>query len=188
MDTFLPFLKGRLLPPNIRKEVSLLERQGVVPSKVVEVNCILTRKGNRRGMCANYYCESPHQLLANMLRRMFLDNSYKDSIVFSSKKNKLAVSIVFNRSDKDFVGTWRPCNRIMGNSGLYVQAFACLEGPVLECYENEIITIGNPAYPTRETTQHLVDDYLFALIFVAEKTAKVYVHAPFLCPFQLLLS
>ena len=53
-----------------------------------------------------------------------------------------------------------------------MQAFACLEGPVLECYENEIITIGNPAYPTRETTQHLVDDYLFALIFVAEKNGR----------------
>ena len=123
-------------------------------------------------MCTYYYCESPHQLLANMLRRMFLDNSYEDSIVFSSKKNKLAVSIVFNRSDKDFVGTWRPCNRIMGNSGLYVQAFACLEGPVLECYENEIITIGNPAYPTRDTIQHLVDDFFFALVFLAENDGE----------------
>ena len=53
-----------------------------------------------------------------------------------------------------------------------MQAFTCLEGPVLECYENEVITIGNPAYPTRDTIQHLVDDFMFAFVFMASKGKK----------------
>ena len=53
-----------------------------------------------------------------------------------------------------------------------MQTFDCLEGRVSECYENEIITIGNPVYPTRETIQHLVDDYLFALVFTTRKGSK----------------
>ena len=53
-----------------------------------------------------------------------------------------------------------------------MQAFCCLEGPVAESYDNEIIMIGNPAYLTRETIQHLADDYLFVLIFTAKKGSK----------------
>ena len=169
LEIFLPILKGLIIPPSIRKSISIMERQGFVPSRVIEVNYTITHKGNRRGMCTYYYCEHPAQLLANMFRRMFLDGEYEESSSFSSQINKLAISIGFDKSDKDFVGTWRPCNRRNGNSGLYVQAFACLEGPVAECYENEIITIGNPAYPTGETVQHLVDDFMFAMVFMAKK-------------------
>ena len=55
-----------------------------------------------------------------------------------------------------------------------MQAFLCLEGPVAECYENEIITLGNPAYPTRETIQHLVNNFYFALVFTAN-------NKPYMC-------
>ena len=54
-----------------------------------------------------------------------------------------------------------------GNPGLHVQAFTCLEDLTSECYENEVITFGNPAFPTRESLQHLVDDYYFSLTFTA---------------------
>ena len=50
-----------------------------------------------------------------------------------------------------------------------MQAFACLEGPTSECYEDEIITFGNPTYPTRESLQHLVDDFYSVLIFAANR-------------------
>ena len=64
---------------------------------------------------------------------MYLDGAYENSFSFTSVKDKLAVAIGINKSDKDLVGTWRICNRKKGNSGLHVQAFACLEGPVAEC-------------------------------------------------------
>ena len=48
-ETFRPELKGLLLP-NIRKLMSEKEKEGVVPVKVVEVNCTITKKGDRRGM------------------------------------------------------------------------------------------------------------------------------------------
>ena len=54
LDAFCPALKGVLIPPNIRKHVREMECKGVVPSKCVEVDCTITKKGNRRGMCTFY--------------------------------------------------------------------------------------------------------------------------------------
>ena len=51
--------------------------------------------------------------------------------------------------------------------------YACLEAPVAEGYENEIITISNPTYLTRETIQHLIDNFLFVLVFVTNKGSKL---------------
>ena len=72
----------------------------------------------------------------------------------------IVISVGFDKSDSDFVGTWRPCNRRNGNSAVFVQTFACLEGPVSEDYANEMITIGRPEFPIRYTIQSLVDDSL----------------------------
>ena len=77
-------------------------------------------------------------LLGLMIKRMFLDGAYVESSLFSSLSNKIVVSIGFDKSDSDFIGTWRVCNRRKGNSSVFVQSFACLEGPVAENYENEI--------------------------------------------------
>ena len=38
-----------------------------------------------------------------------------------------------DKSDKDLIDTVRVCNCWKGNSGLHVQAFGCLDGPVAEC-------------------------------------------------------
>ena len=70
------------------------------------------------------------------------------SIDFSSLEDILLVAVGFDKNDSDFVGTWRPCNRQKGNSAIFVQTFACLEGPVCECYENEEITINPRHNPT----------------------------------------
>ena len=172
LEALLPVLKGLLIPPNIRNKMSIKEREGVVPLWVAEVNCTITQKGNRRGMCTYYYCEYPAQLIANMIRRMFLDGAYEESFSFSSLNDKLVVAIGIDKSDKDLVGTMRICNRKKGNSGLQVQAFACLEGPVAECYANEILTFGNAMYPTCQTLQHLEDDFYFVLIFSASVDKK----------------
>ena len=164
---FCPALKGFIIPPSIRANVSLMENDGVIPSKIVQVCCTATKKGNRKTLNTFYYCSHPTKLLANMMRRMFLDNSFEDSIDFCSLSEMLIVSVGFDKSDSDFVGTWRPCNRRKGNSALFVQTFACLEGPVSEDYANEIVTIGKPEYPIRDTVQRLVDDSLYALVATA---------------------
>jgi len=75
------------------------------------------------------------------------------------------VSVGFDKRDSDFVGTWRPCNQKGGNSAVYDQNFACLEGPVSEDYAIEMITIGKPKYPIRCIIHSLVDDTLQALVF-----------------------
>ena len=164
IEIFCPALKGIVLPPNIRHHVSLMERDGVVPSKIVQVCCTVTKKGNKRAMNTFYYCARPSQLLENMIRRMFMDNTFQDSYSFSCLVDQILVSVGFDKSDSDFVGTWRPCNRKGGNSALYVQTFACLEGPVSEDYANEMLTIGKPEYPIKYTIQSLVDDSLQALV------------------------
>ena len=119
---------------------------------------------------------------------MFLDNGYEKNVSFSSLEDMLVILIGFDKSDTDFVGTWRPCNRKFGKLGWYVQAVLCLEGPVAETYKNEIITIDNPAYPTRETVQHLVNDFLFALIFTTNKGSKRICACSIFYLFQLLLN
>ena len=164
IECFAPDLKGILLQPNILKHVSNMKKHGVVPSQVIEVCCTTTKKGNKKGMCTFYYCSRPTQLLGNMFRRMFLDNTVEKSIDFSSLEDMLLVAVGFDKSDSDFVGTWRPCNRRNGNSAIFVQTFACLEGPVCECYENEEITIANGDYPIQDTIQQLVDDRLYCLV------------------------
>jgi len=96
---------------------------------------------------------------------MFLDNTFEESLAFILLKDMLLVAVGFDKSDSDFMGTWRPCNRHKGNSAIFVQIFASLEGPVCECYENEEITIGNAEYLIQDTIQKLVDDWLYCMVF-----------------------
>ena len=164
IELFCPKLKGILFPSNIQRHVSIMDRDGVVPSKKNQVCCTVNKKGNKRAMNTFYYCSLPSQLLENMISRMFMDNSFQKSFAFSSMSETILISVGFDKSDSDFVGTWRPCNRRNENSAVFVQTFACLEGPVSEDYANEMVTIGKPEYPIRYTIQSLVDDSMQALI------------------------
>ena len=101
----------------------------------------------------------------------------------------LVVAVGFDKSDSDFVGSWRPCNRQGGNSSLFVQQFACLEGPVAENYENEVKTIGNPEYPIQSMIQSLADDRLHTIVITASSGGEVkncacfvFMPVPFLRP------
>ena len=84
------------------------------------------------------WCTRPTVLLGNMIQRVIKEGSFEESFTFSSLKNMIVVAAGLDKSYSDFIGTWRVCNRKRGNLSLYVQLFACLEGPVAECYENEI--------------------------------------------------
>ena len=171
LGAFIPGLS--LLPNNIRKVVGSIEQEGVVPSTIVSIpDCSITKLGNKRGMCNFYYCTHPMDLLALMMRRMFMDGGFRESSSFCSLANQLVVSVGFDKSDTDFIGTWRVCNRHRGNSSLYVQSFACLEGPVAENYENEVKTIRSPKFPVKEAMQALVDDHLFGLTIMTQ-TASI---------------
>ena len=108
-----------------------------------------------------------------MFRLMFLENNFEESIEFSSLEDMLVVAVGFDKSAADFVGCWRPCNRRGGNSAAHVQQFACLEGPVAENHQNELVTIGDPAYPIKSTIQHLVDDHLHAISITASAGGQV---------------
>ena len=68
LETFVPDLKGVLFPSRICTKVSALEKDGYIPSSVYNINCIITKAGNKRGMYTFYYSSQPAALLANMLR------------------------------------------------------------------------------------------------------------------------
>ena len=74
LEAFAPGLKG-LLPASIRKHVSAMEKEGVVPVIHINLRCRVTKAGNKSGICTYYYSSRPHALLAAMLRRMYLDHS-----------------------------------------------------------------------------------------------------------------
>ena len=171
LETFRPELKGKLLPPSIRKLLSDLEKQGVVPVKVVEVNCTITNKGNRRGMCTYHYVGELGHLLEAMIARPILDGTFLDSIDISSLPDTVIVAVGIDKSENDLAGTIRVCNKDKGNSCNDTQAFAVLEGPVAENYDNEKLTFFNPAYPTGEYLMRLMDDSLQALIFVVGRSS-----------------
>ena len=98
---------------------------------------------------------------------MHLDSAKEESSVFCSLQGKIIVAVGIDKSNKDLVGTVWVCNRRKGNSGLHVQAFGCLEGPVVECYDNELISFGSTSLSTCVTLQGLVDDHYFSLPFLA---------------------
>ena len=104
---------------------------------------------------------------------MFLENMFVGSQSFSSLVDILLVAVGFNKSDSDFVGTWRPCNCQGGNSSVFVQQFACLEGPVAENYKNEVKTIGNPEYPIQSMIQSLTDDRLHTIVITVSSGGEV---------------
>ena len=120
LEAFAPCLKGTVLSPNICHHVSNMERDGVVLSCIVDINCVITRLSNWRGICTFSYSCAPCQLPKNMLRQMFLDNRFELSSTFISLKHMLVVLIGFDKSDSDFIGIWRPCNCNNGNSTLFV--------------------------------------------------------------------
>ena len=79
--------------------------------------------------------------------------------------------LALTKSENDLAGTIRVCNKDKGNSCNDTQAFAVLEGPVAENYDNEKLTFFNPAYPTGEYLQRLMDDSLQALIFTVGQSS-----------------
>ncbi len=168
LTTFVPDLK--LLPSNIRRGFSEAEREGSIPPEIVTItDCAVNKTGNKQGNCTFYYSSRPTALLALMLRSVFVDGAFEEISTFSSLKDQIVVCFGFDKSDNDFIGTWRVCNRKKGNSSIYVQEFACLEGPVAENYENKKKSIGRNDFPVRAVIQSLVDDELFALTLTAEK-------------------
>ena len=163
LEALIPEIKGELIPPSIHRKIALVEGQGVIPACVVEVNVLLTKKGHKRGMRPYTYVQNPMQLFCNMMVRVLLDAKYEPSQMFSNLRDKVVTVIGIDKSDSDLALTIRICNREQGNSRSHVQALAVLEGPVVEEYSNEMLTICNPCYPTIEVLQRLVDDGYFCL-------------------------
>ena len=105
LRAFCPSLKNALLPSNIRKHESSMEKEGVISSRLIDVNCTITEIGNERGMCTFYYCSRPVELLGLMLCRMFLDNACKSSLSFAALIDMLVVMVGFDKSDSDLSRT-----------------------------------------------------------------------------------
>ena len=54
LGAFSPGVKNVILPSNICKHVSSMEKEGVIPSKLIDVNCSITKVWNKRGMRTFY--------------------------------------------------------------------------------------------------------------------------------------
>ena len=111
-----------------------------------------------------FYCEYPAQLLANVIRLVIVDDAREDSFSFFSLRDTVVVAMGRDKLDSDLIQTIRVCNRKKGNASIYIQALACLLGPVAEEYYNEIVTFGSPLYPLSETMQCLFDYYYQSLV------------------------
>ena len=127
----------------------------MIPACVVEVNVLLTKKGDKCGMCPYTYVQNPMQLFCNMMVRVFLDAKYESSQMFSNPRDKVVTVIGIDKTDSDLVLTIRICNRKQGNSRSHVQVLTVLEGPVAEEYSNKMLAICNPCYPIIEMLQKL---------------------------------
>ena len=119
-----------MLPPCICRKIVLKEEEEVIPSKHVEVNVTLDKKGNKHGMRSYIYVEMAMQLFCNMMAKLLIDGRFQASQSFSNLEDKIVVVIDLDKSDSDIVLTIRICNRKEDNSREYVQALAILEGPV----------------------------------------------------------
>ena len=62
LEALIPELRGDLMPACIHRKVAVVEGQGVIPACVVEVNVLLTKKGNKHGMRPYTYIQNPMQL------------------------------------------------------------------------------------------------------------------------------
>ena len=139
-------------------------------------------------MCTYYYCEYPVQLLANMLRHMFLDQSYKNSINFSSMEDKLAISIGFDKSNKDFLAHFDRAIQRMGTLDCMSNHLLVWKNLCRSATKMESLPSATPH--NRQGTQYstsLMTSSL-RLFFLLKTTANAYVHVPFLCQFPLLLN
>ena len=87
----------------IYENTASMEKEGFIPSKLIDVNCTITKIGNKRGMCTFFYCSRPVELLGLMLRGMFLDNACESGLSFSVLINMLVVTVGFDKSDSDFI-------------------------------------------------------------------------------------
>ena len=88
VKTFCPML--RMFPGQLAKVISKIEKQSVICSKLVKVtDMVITKSGNKRGVRNFYYCTRPCDLLAQILRKLFMEGSFEESSTFSSLVNKL---------------------------------------------------------------------------------------------------
>jgi hypothetical protein len=101
LKVFLP--DADIFPSNISKVMRELEKNEVIPSALVSIpDCIITKAGNKRGMCNFYYCIRPSEFLANMINLGRKDGAWRDSLTFSSLVKKVVVTVGFDKSDSDF--------------------------------------------------------------------------------------
>ena len=77
-----PALASVMFPVGILVKVSCEEKDGVIRSRVVELDCIITRAGNCRTMRPYYYSENPMQLVMNMLQACVVSGNFQNSIEF----------------------------------------------------------------------------------------------------------
>ena len=82
IEALAPVLAGLLIPLQIRLKMSREEKVGVVRSRVVELDCVITRASNRRGMRTYYYCEHPMQLIMNMLQACIISGDFQNGSKF----------------------------------------------------------------------------------------------------------
>ena len=175
IEALAPALAGKMFPAGILVKVSNEDKAGAIRVRVIELDCVITRTNNRRGMRNFYFSVNPMQLVMNMLRACILSGNFQNSIEFCKFADQIFVALGGDKSDNDYVFVMRICNRKKGNAGIHCQMASCLEGPVCEEYTNAMNTVGNSSYTTRGAFQNLLDDSYHALIFEGMDGEKRYV-------------
>ena len=165
LDAITPALSSLVFPLSIHLKISRKEKVGVTRSRVVELDCVITRAGNCQGMHTYYYCENPMQLIMNMLQACIISGEFMNSSMFCGHSDQICVALGGDKSDNDYVFVVRICNRRKGNAGIHCEMVSCLKGPVIEEYTNAKTSVGNPLYPTMPAFQNLLHENYHTLIF-----------------------
>ena len=132
LEAIAPALAGLVIPPSIRLKIAREEKAGVIRSRVVELDCVLTRTCNRRGMRTYYYCENPMQLIMNMLQACVISGEFMNSNMFCGYSNQIFVALGGDKSDNDYVFVVRICNRKKEMQAYIAKWFLVSRGPFVK--------------------------------------------------------
>ena len=160
LEALKPQLTGFLFPSCIKAKFAAYEARDNLAVSCEKVELIVTKDDSRHKLQAFTNLANPHHLLELMKETSVKDGSYESSQSFMNGKymNKDIYTLNADKSDFDLAASSRYVNRKDGNSSEHTHVLALVEGPVCECYENQLRTFCKPGHVIRDLLQYLVDD------------------------------
>ena len=164
-----PMLKGVILPPSTKANLSAIEGHGNLKIVAVLHLLIVEKDDTKQKLLTHMYFKMPWHLAEILKDKTKMDDKYQGSVTYMNGKHADKGQCTIN-IDKygDGIGvSSRYMNRKEGNLAKHTHHVVLTEGPVCKCYENEAHTIFNKEYQTGGFLQCLVDaSYLMSTVMI----------------------